>query len=181
MDRRLLVLALGMFALGTDSFVVAGALPEISRTFHVTIGAAGQLTTAYAITYAFMAPLIAAIAAHVPRKRMLLTALSVFGIANLIKAASPNFATAIASRILAGVGAAMFAPTATGAAARFVPAERRGHALSVVIAGLTFATALGSPIGAMIGGLGDWRWTMTFVSSLAVLSGVGVWQLLAEV
>lgn len=29
MDRRLLVLALGMFALGTDSFVVAGVLPEM--------------------------------------------------------------------------------------------------------------------------------------------------------
>ena len=56
MDRRLLVLALGMFALGTDSFVIAGVLPEISRTFHVSIGAAGQLTTAYAITYAIMAP-----------------------------------------------------------------------------------------------------------------------------
>jgi hypothetical protein len=50
MDRRLLVLALRMFALGTDSFVVAVILPEISRTFHVTIGAAGQMTTAYAIT-----------------------------------------------------------------------------------------------------------------------------------
>jgi DHA1 family inner membrane transport protein len=31
MDRRLLVLALGMFALSTDMFVVAGVLPEISR------------------------------------------------------------------------------------------------------------------------------------------------------
>jgi predicted MFS family arabinose efflux permease len=31
MDRRLLVLAIGMFALGTDSYVVAGVLPEISR------------------------------------------------------------------------------------------------------------------------------------------------------
>jgi predicted MFS family arabinose efflux permease len=70
MDRRLLVLAVGMFALGTDSFVVAGVLPEISRTFHVSIGAAGQMTTAYAITYALMAPLIAALAAHIPRKRM---------------------------------------------------------------------------------------------------------------
>jgi type IV secretory pathway TrbL component len=51
MDRRLLVLALGMFALGTDSFVVAGVLPEISRFFGVSISAAGQMTTVYAITY----------------------------------------------------------------------------------------------------------------------------------
>jgi predicted MFS family arabinose efflux permease len=39
MDRRLLVLALGMFALDTDRCVVAGVLPEISRAFGVGIGA----------------------------------------------------------------------------------------------------------------------------------------------
>jgi predicted MFS family arabinose efflux permease len=56
MDRRLLVLALGMFALGTDSFVVAGVLPEISQFFTVPISAAGQTTTIYAVTYALLAP-----------------------------------------------------------------------------------------------------------------------------
>ena len=49
MDRRLVILALGMFALGTDSFVVAGVLPQIAGTYHVSIGVAGQLTTAYAV------------------------------------------------------------------------------------------------------------------------------------
>jgi predicted MFS family arabinose efflux permease len=181
MDRRLFVLALGMFALGTDSFVVAGIPPEVSRTFQVSIGAAGQLTTAYAITYALMAPIIAAVAAHVPRKRMLLAALGIFGIANLITAGAPNFGIAIASRILAGMGAAMFAPTATGAAATLVVPERRGQALSIVIAGLTVSTALGTPIGALIGALGDWRWTMAFVSGLAVAAAVGVSILLTNV
>jgi len=47
MDRCLLVLAIGMFALGTDSYVVAGVLPEISHAFDVSIGAAGQMTTVY--------------------------------------------------------------------------------------------------------------------------------------
>jgi predicted MFS family arabinose efflux permease len=31
-----------MFALGSDSFVVAGILPQISRTFDVSIGVAGR-------------------------------------------------------------------------------------------------------------------------------------------
>ena len=181
MDRRLLILALGMFALGTDSFVVAGILPQISRTFNVTIGAAAQMTTTYAITYAIMAPLIAALAAHVPRKRMLLTALGIFAVANLVTAGAPNFTIVLASRVLAGIGAAMFAPTATGAAATLVSPERRGQALSIVIAGLTVSTALGTPIGALIGGVGDWRWTMVFVSALAVASGAGVSSLLAHV
>jgi predicted MFS family arabinose efflux permease len=51
MDRGLLVLTLGLFALGTDSFVAAEVLPQISHTFDVPIGAAGQMTTIYAITY----------------------------------------------------------------------------------------------------------------------------------
>jgi predicted MFS family arabinose efflux permease len=181
MDRRLLMLALGMFALGTDSFVVAGVLPELARHFHVGIGAAGQMTTAYALSYAILSPVIAAIAAHVPRKKLLLGSLGIFVVANLLTAIAPTFWFAIATRVLAGLGAAMFAPTATGTAAMIVPPERRGFALSVVIAGLTGATALGSPIGTVIGGLGDWRYTMVFVAALAAASGIGVATLLHNV
>ena len=115
MDRRLLVLALGMFALGTDSFVVAGVLPEISQFFTVPISAAGQTTTIYAVTYALLAPTIAALAAGVPRKTLLLAGLALFILANLATAASPTFPIALATRIFAGIGASMFALTATGA------------------------------------------------------------------
>jgi predicted MFS family arabinose efflux permease len=181
MDKRLLVLALGMFALGTDSFVMAGILPQIAHAFNVPIGAAGQVTTVYAITYALMAPAIAAIAARVPRKKLLLSSLAIFVVANVATALAPNFGFALATRALAGLGAAMFAPTATGAAATMVAPEKRGFALAVVITGLTASTALGTPIGALIGGLGDWRWTMVFVAGLAVGSGLGVWALLSHI
>ncbi|MDF2118983.1 MFS transporter [Roseiarcaceae bacterium H3SJ34-1] len=180
MDKRLLILALGTFALGTDSFVVAGVLPEISHAFGVGIGAAGQMTTIYAITYALLAPTIAAVAASVPRKRLLLSGLSLFVVANLATAFSPTFSMALLSRAIAGLGAAIFSPTAMGAGALLVPPERRGFALAVIVAGLTTATAIGSPAGAVIGGLGDWRWTMGFVSALGAASLFGVWAFLPE-
>jgi predicted MFS family arabinose efflux permease len=181
MDRRLLILALGMFALGTDSFVVAGVLPEIAREFHVSIGAAGQMTTVYAVTFALLAPIISALAAHVPRKQLLLASLGVFVIANLGTAIAPTFEIALATRALAGLGAAMFAPTASGSAASIVSPERRGFALSVVTAGMTVSTALGAPIGTLIGGLGDWHWTMVFVAALAAASGIGVLFFLSHI
>jgi MFS transporter, DHA1 family, inner membrane transport protein len=181
MDRRLLVLAIGMFALGTDSYVVAGVLPEISRAFDVSIGAAGQMTTVYSVTFALLSPTIAAIAASVSRKRLLLSGAAIFVLANLATALAPTFAIALLARAFAGLGAAMFSPTATGSAAMLVPAERRGFALSVVVAGLTLSTALGSPTGAVIGGLGDWRWTMAFVAALGTVAGLGVWAFLSEV
>ena len=181
MDKRLVSLALGMFALGTDSYVIAGVLPEMARSFDVDVGTAGQLTSVYAITFALLAPTIAAVAAGMPRKTLLLSALAVFVLANLATAVAPNFANAMLTRVAAGVGGAMFSPTATSAGAAIVPPERRGHALAIVVAGLSAATALGSPLGAVIGGLGDWRWTMVFVSALACVAALGVWAFLSDI
>lgn len=181
MDKRLLTLALGTFALGTDSFVMAGVLPEISQAFHVSIGAAGQMTTVYALTFAVLAPTIAAVAAQVPRKRLLLAGLFIFAAANIATALSPTFGIALLTRAVAGIGAAIFSPTAMGAGAMLVPPERRGFALAIIVAGLSSATALGTPTGALIGGLGDWRWTMIFVAALGTISLAGVWAFLPEI
>lgn len=181
MDKRLLVLALGMFALGTDTFVVAGVLPQIAHTFNVDIAMAGQLTTVYAIAYALLAPTIAAIAGNVPRKQLMLAALSVFVLSNLATALAPTFTIALISRVFAGLGAAMYAPTATGTGATIVAPERRGQAIAIIVAGLTAATALGSPIGTVLGGLSDWRWTMYFVSAVGLAAGFGIMALLHHV
>jgi predicted MFS family arabinose efflux permease len=174
MDRRLLTLALGMFAVGTDSFVVAGVLPEISHSFGVSIGAAGQFTTVYALTYALLSPISAATFAHVNRKKLMLSGLGVFVLANLATAWAPTLTFALVARMFAGLGAAMYTPTATGSGAAIVPPEKRGYALSIVIAGLTLSTALGAPIGTVIGGLGDWRYTMVFVSAISAAAALGI-------
>ncbi|MDR5782414.1 MFS transporter [Caballeronia sp. LZ065] len=181
MDRRLLTLALGMFALGTDSFVFAGILPEIARSFDVSIGAAGQLISVYALSYALLGPTIAALAANVSRKRLLLSGIGLFVVANLGTIVAPNLGLALATRALAGLGAAMFSPTASGTAAALVPPERRGYALSIIVAGLTTATALGSPIGAVIGGLAGWHWTMVLVAALGAGAFVGILAFMPEV
>lgn len=181
MDRRLIVLAAGMFAIGTDSFVVAGILPQVAQSLGVSVGVAGQMVTLYALSYALLSPVIAAALAHWPRKRLLLAGLAVFVAGNLITAVAPTIEWVLASRLIAGLGAAMFSPTATAAGASLVPPEKRAHALAIVIAGLTTATALGSPIGTFIGGLGDWRATMWFVTAVGLAAGIAVYAMLPHI
>jgi len=156
-------------------------LPHIARDFDVSIAAAGQMTTVYAVTLAFLAPTIAALAAHVPRKQLLLSGLGIFVVANLWTAIASSFEIALVTRALAGLGAAMFFPTATGSAASIVPPEKRGFALAVVGTGMTVSTALGAPIGTLIGGLADWHWTMVFVAVLAAASALGIAALLSHI
>ncbi|QDC02178.1 MFS transporter [Mesorhizobium sp. 8] len=180
MDIRLLVLALGTFSIGTDSFVVAGILPDVARSFDIEVAAAGQLITVYALAYALMTPVMATVTAHWQRRTVLVAGLAVFIVGNVLTALLPTYDLILASRALAGLGGAIFTPAASATAAALVSPERRGRALAIVMAGLSGATALGAPIGTLVGSLGDWRLTMWFVALLGLLAMIGVRTLLPQ-
>jgi DHA1 family inner membrane transport protein len=174
MKRQLLVLALGMFAMGTDNFVVAGILPGVAESLHTSVSLAGQMVTFYALTYAVMAPVMAAVMGTWPRKLVLLMALAFFVAGNVMSASATDIYIVLLSRVIAGVGAALFSPTALGVASSIAAPGKRGRALATVTAGLTAATALGSPIGTFIGGFGSWRTTLWFVALLGIAAMLGV-------
>lgn len=181
MYSRLLILTLGTFSVGTDSFVIAGILPEISDSLDVSIAATGLLITVFAFSYAVLSPIVAATTAHWPRKRLLLGGLFVLAIGNILTAVLPSYGLVLASRAVTGLGAAMFTPTASATAASLVPPEKRGRALAIVMAGLSGATALGAPIGTVIGSEVNWQATLWFVAVLAVLGAIGIGVLLPAV
>ncbi|MFI7420279.1 MFS transporter [Nonomuraea sp. NPDC049684] len=169
-----LVLALGTFAVGTDAFVVAGFLPDLAASLEVTEGAAGQSVTVFAVAYAVLSPVLATVAARVPRRVLLVTALVVLGLANLGSALAPSFPVLVVSRVLAAAGAAAYTPGAGAVAAVLVRPELRARALAVVVGGLTVATALGVPLGDLAGERLGWRYALgaVAVACLAVAAAV---------
>ncbi|MER6580731.1 MFS transporter [Nonomuraea sp. NPDC001023] len=169
-----LVLALGTFAVGTDAFVVAGFLPDLAASLEVTEGAAGQSVTVFAVAYALSSPVLATVAARVPRRALLVTALVVLGLANLGSALAPSFPVLVVSRVLAAAAAAAYTPGAGAVAAVLVRPELRARALAVVVGGLTVATALGVPLGDLAGERLGWRYALgaVAVACLAVAAGV---------
>ncbi|MFD7831603.1 MFS transporter [Kitasatospora sp. NPDC059803] len=179
MPVRLLLLALGTFAMGTDSMVVAGILGPIAADLGVSVPAAGQLVTVFALGYALLAPALAALTARWPRRRLLLTALVVFSAANALSALAPSYGLLLATRVLAAAGAALYTPTANAVATTLVTPERRGRALATVLGGMTVATALGVPLGTWVG-RGDWRMTMWLVTALGVAALAGLALLLRD-
>ncbi|MBV2153137.1 MFS transporter [Kitasatospora sp. SUK 42] len=173
-DGRVWLLALGMFAIGTDLFVVSGLLPDVGRDLGQSTASAGQITTVFAATYAVAAPLLASLTARVERRVLLLAVLAVFALGNALSALAPDFAVLLLSRVITGAGAALYSATASAVAARITPSERRGRALAVVYAGMTSAIALGVPLGNEIGALASWRWAFGFVALLALITVGGL-------
>jgi predicted MFS family arabinose efflux permease len=174
-NPRIFLLSLGMFALGTDAFVVAGVLPVIARELHVTESLAGQLVTAFSFTYGFGAPVLAALTGRWSRNRVLFGALGAFCLFNLASAFAPDFAMLLLTRILVGCSAAVFGPLAYTVGAALAPLEKRGKALALVASGLTIATVLGSPLGTWIGEQFGWRFSFGMV---ALLGGIAFLTLL---
>jgi predicted MFS family arabinose efflux permease len=169
MNPRIILLALGMFALGTDAFIVAGVLPVIARETGVTEGLVGQLITVFSLTYGLGAPVLAVLTAQWPRNRVLMGALALLGLANLASALSPSFPLLLLTRLLAGCFAATYTPLAFAVGIELAPPAKRGQALALVVSGLNVATVLGAPLGTWIGEHFGWRLSFTLV---AVLAGV---------
>ncbi|WP_371482695.1 MFS transporter [Kitasatospora sp. NBC_00315] len=166
---HVMVLAFGTFAVGTDAFVIAGLLPDISRSLGVGVAAAGQLVSVFSIAYAVLSPVLAALTGTWSRRTVLLTALVVFAVGNVVTALAPDYPLVLASRVLAAAGAAMFTPNAGATAAALAGPERRGRAIAIVTVGLTSSLALGAPLGTAIGNALGWKATMWFVTALALV------------
>lgn len=100
---------------------------------------------------------------------MLVGALLGFAVSNAVVAVSSSYALTFGARLVAGgMGGTLWAMLA-GYAARMVPAERRGRAIAIVLAGITLALSLGVPAGTALAGTVGWRTAFGLLSGLAVL------------
>ncbi|EIV92722.1 arabinose efflux permease family protein [Frankia sp. QA3] len=173
MFKLLLPLALGTFAVGTDGFVIAGLLPQISADLGVGVSAAGQLITVFALAFAVSAPILGAMTSSMDLRTVLLLALATFVVGNAGTAIGTTYGMVVGARIVTAVGAGLIGAAAFSAAAAIAPEERRGRALAFVMGGLTLAIAFGLPAGTLIGGA-DWRLTLWAVAGLGVVAAVGI-------
>ncbi|WP_232665007.1 MFS transporter [Pseudonocardia sp. TRM90224] len=167
-------LALLTFAIGTDDFVIAGVLPALATDLAVTEPAAGQLVTAFSLTYALSAPVMAVVTAGLPRRAVLIGGMAVFTVLNVAAALAPTYPLLMAIRVLAAATAAMMTPAAFATAATLAPPGRTGRSIGVLTVGLTLSLVAGVPAGTWLGGTVGWRSTMVFVAAIAVLVTVGL-------
>ncbi|MDQ3376616.1 MAG: MFS transporter [Actinomycetota bacterium] len=174
MRLRLLVLALGTFAIGTGSFVFAGLLEGVANDLSVSVGTAGNLVTVFAVTYAAVSPVLVTLTGSVAPRKILFAAMAVFAAANAAAVFAPTFGLLLACRVLAACGAAVFTPTALAVAAGLAPPEERGRSISTITGGLTVSFVVGIPLGSIIGTYSGWRMTFVMVAVLGVVAMLGV-------
>jgi len=174
MNPRIPVLAAASFAMGTEAYVYAGHLESLARDVGQPVAAAGQLATAFALTYAVTAPVVAGLVARFDRRTMILAGLVLIGALNLAASFASSMPVLLAIRVACGLAAGLVGPISSLAAAELAAPEERGRALAVVLGGMTIAFVLGIPVGSVIGDLAGWRGTFIYAGVVALVAGLAV-------
>lgn len=177
----LIALAISAFAIGITEFIAVGVMPMLVTAFGIKLSTAGLTVSVYAAGIMIGAPLLTAITAGIPRKKLLFSVMSLFIIGNVVTATAPSFALMLAGRVIAAFAHGVFMATATVIAASVVAKNRRASAIATMFTGLTVATVTGVPFGTMIAQIASWRVAFLVIAGFGLLALLANWALVPKV
>ncbi|OAM53399.1 arabinose transporter permease [Methylovorus sp. MM2] len=176
MGLWMIALAAGAFCIGMTEFLPMGLLPDIAHDLDVSIPAAGNLVTVYALGVAFGGPLIVALTIGLPRKATLLMLMAISVLGNALCAMSPTYSALAAARIFTAISHGSFFGIGAVVAFYLAPAGQGSRALALMFTGLTLANVLGVPLGTFLGQLTNWRMPFFAVSICGLFAMLAIWR-----
>ncbi|MEV6191574.1 MFS transporter [Streptomyces sp. NPDC051920] len=154
-------LVASMLVLGFDMTILNVALPTMARDLGASTGEQQWMADAYVVVFASLMLPAGLLGDRFGRRRMLITGLAVFLAGSLAGALVDDVTWVIAARALMGVGGALVMPLALAVLPSLFGPDERTKAVGAVSA----ASALGLPLGPIIGGwlLNHFWWGSVFL------------------
>jgi MFS transporter, DHA2 family, multidrug resistance protein len=161
-------LALSVLVVGLDLTVLNLALPTLGTDLHASTSDLQWFVDAYSLVLAAALLPAGLLGDRLGRKRALVPALVLFGLASLACAYSHSSGELVAARAVLGLGAAVIMPLSLAVIpVLFTPAERQ-KAIAVVMS----AVFIGYPLGPILGGwlLDNFWWGSVFLINVPVIA-----------
>ena len=144
--RVLAIMALGNFASSLFMRAIDPMIPQVAHDLATDPSTVALLTTAFALPYAALQPVLGPLADMMGKTRLMTICLGVLVLNGFIGAVAPNFSVLMASRIVTGVAAGGIFPTALAVAGDLVPIQGRQVAISRLLAAGMLGNLLGTPM-----------------------------------
>ncbi len=159
-------LALALLAVGLDLTVLNLALPTLATDLHASNAQLQWFVDAYSLVLAAMLLPAGLLGDRFGRKKLLLGALALFGVASLSCAYATTAGALIASRAVLGLGGAFLMPLSMSVLTVLFSPQERPRAIAVWVA----ANAVSWPIGPILGGwlLDNYWWGSVFLINVPV-------------
>lgn len=141
-----------------DGTIIATALPQMGRSFHVAAVNLNIGMTVYMLTLAVFIPISGWVADRFGSRSVFAAAIGVFTLSSLFCGLSETLTQFTLMRILQGLGGAMMVPVGRLIVLRSTPKGKLTQAINCITwPGLT-ALVLGPPLGGFITTYASWHW-----------------------
>jgi len=169
MNRLLNVAGLVTFATSLFTRAVDPAIPQIAGSLGVEMATAALLSTAFALPYAVLQPLLGPVADVFGKARVMTLCLLLLTLAGIASAFAPNFPTLLTLRMASGIVSGGIFPAAMALAADVAPLGQRQVALSrILFAGMS-GNLLGASAAGIVADLIGWRGVFVVIGAVGVL------------
>lgn len=168
--RVLGIVRLAIFATSLFVRAVDPVIPQVAGDFSIDVATAAMLSTAFALPYALVQPVLGAMADMLGKTRLITVCLLVLVIAALMGALATSFSILMASRIISGIVAGGVFPISLAMAGDLVPVNQRQVAIGRILAAAMLGNVLGSPSAGFIADVIGWRGIFAVVGSLSAIA-----------
>ena len=177
MTNVLTIVALIVFATSLFARSVDPVIPQIADSLTTDPTTVALLSTAFALPFALIQPVLGAIADMVGKIRLMTICLCILVFSAMGCALAPNFEMLLAGRIVMGLSAGGIFPVSLAVAGDLVAVAQR----QVAIGRLLTAAMLGNLLGAVLAGIiGDFLgWRAVFFTSAAIGVAILIASILA--
>jgi EmrB/QacA subfamily drug resistance transporter len=161
------MLSLAILITGLDMTVLNLALPTLAADLGASTGQLQWIVNAYVLVEASLLLPIGLLGDRLGRKKVLLAALALFGVASLFAAYAASAGMLIAARAVLGLGAAALVPLPFAMVPVMFTEEERPKAIGL----LTLITTVAFPLGPIVGGwlLTHFWWGSVFLINVPVV------------
>jgi predicted MFS family arabinose efflux permease len=167
MTRTLNLIAFVVFASALFSRSIDPLVPQIADALGTDAATAALLSTAYALPFAVIQPLLGALADMFNKARMMLICLAILAVATVAGALVQSFPLMMATRIIAGLGAGGLVPIAFAIVGDLVPFGGRQVAMGRLLLAIMTGNLLGATSAGVIADLFGWRAVFTAMAIVA--------------
>ena len=152
------LIAAAFFMEMLDGTIIATALPQMARSFHVGAVSLNIGMTAYLLTLAVFIPISGWVTDRFGSRSIFATAIGIFTVASALCGLSGTLTHFILSRILQGVGGAMMVPVGRLIVLRTAPKDQLTQAIAYITWPGLSALVIGPPLGGFITTFASWHW-----------------------
>lgn len=167
---------LGMIGVITTEFGVIGILPQLAAHYQISIERAGILLSAFAIVIALTGPFMTLLAAGIDRKKVMMTAISIFLVTGIVSSLAPPFWLLVLVRILPAFLQPVYIAVAISAATTGVTNKKKNEMMGIVLGGIAITMVTTVPFATWLASKIAWQVSFVVQAIVTLIALLTIWK-----